>query len=82
MLSKPDSGKEFAELEIAMFLCALAVIFWHYQHFFVRGIYAGVGQIIKFPLYCIFGFFYDNGSLVVQVFWMISGLYIFGSIAS
>jgi peptidoglycan/LPS O-acetylase OafA/YrhL len=35
--SKPNSSKEFAGLEIARFLCALAVILWHYQHFFVKG---------------------------------------------
>jgi peptidoglycan/LPS O-acetylase OafA/YrhL len=77
MPSKPNSSKEFAGLEIARFLCALAVIFWHYQHFFVKGIYAGVGQAGKFPLYHLFGFFYDNGYLAVQIFWMISGLIFF-----
>jgi peptidoglycan/LPS O-acetylase OafA/YrhL len=77
MPSKPDSSKEFAGLEIARFLFALAVIFWHYQHFFVKGIYAGVGQPGKFPLYHLFGFFYDNGYLAVQIFWMISGLIFF-----
>lgn len=77
MPSKPDSSKEFAGLEIARFLCALAVIFWHYQHFFAKGIYAGGGQAARFPLYCIFGFFYDKGYLAVQIFWMISGFIFF-----
>jgi peptidoglycan/LPS O-acetylase OafA/YrhL len=55
MSSKPDSSKEFAGLEIARFLCALAVIFWHYQHFFVKGAYySGVADGVKFPLGRIF----------------------------
>jgi peptidoglycan/LPS O-acetylase OafA/YrhL len=71
MSSKPASSKEFAGLEIARFLCALAAIFWHYQHFFVEGIYAGressLDRTARFPLYCIFGFFYEHGDILDDI---------------
>jgi peptidoglycan/LPS O-acetylase OafA/YrhL len=77
MSNKSDPSKKFAGLEIARFLCALAVIFWHYQHFFVKGVYTGAGRAAEFPLYWLFGFFYDNGYCAVQIFWMISGFIFF-----
>jgi peptidoglycan/LPS O-acetylase OafA/YrhL len=77
MSSKPNSGKEFAGLEIARFLCALAVMFWHYQVFFVNGVATDLQPpaepVEKFPFYLIFSFFYHNGHFAVQIFWMISG---------
>jgi peptidoglycan/LPS O-acetylase OafA/YrhL len=87
MPNNPTSGREFAGLEIARFLCALAVMFWHYQHFFYKGIYESIASgadtapaaAVTFPLHWLFGFFYDNGNYAVQVFWMISGLYFSGS---
>ena len=81
MSSNSDSGKEFAGLELARFLCALAVMFWHYQVFFVYGIGTGVelpaNQVEKFPFYWLFSFFYDNGHFAVPIFWMISGFIFF-----
>jgi peptidoglycan/LPS O-acetylase OafA/YrhL len=80
MQDKPSSSKEFAGLEIARFLCALAVTFWHYQHFFMKGVGTGAlaaDQIAKLPLYWLFGFFYNNGHFAVPVFWMISGFIFF-----
>jgi peptidoglycan/LPS O-acetylase OafA/YrhL len=77
----PESGKEFGGLEIARFLAALAVMFWHYQHFFYKGIASGgdtpPADVITFPLHRLFGFFYDNGHYAVPVFWMISGFIFF-----
>jgi hypothetical protein len=65
MPSGPESGKEFAGLEIARFLSALAVMFWHYQHFFYKGVANGgdtaPAEAVTFPLHRLFGFFYDNG---------------------
>src|ERR1700722_15997927 len=77
MSSRPNSGKQFAGLEIARFLCALAVMSWHYQVFFVTVVLPAhdlpIGTGEKFPLYLIFSFFYNNGHFAVQIFWMISG---------
>jgi peptidoglycan/LPS O-acetylase OafA/YrhL len=71
--SHPD--KKFAGLEIARFLCALAVMFVHYQVFFMSGMFHKLSsnQMSQLPLYSIFSFFYNNGQLAVQIFWMISG---------
>ena len=85
MPNNPASGREFAGLEIAQFLCALAVMFWHYQHFFYKGIYESIASggdtapaaAVTFPLHWLFGFFYDNGNYAVPVFWMISGFIFF-----
>jgi peptidoglycan/LPS O-acetylase OafA/YrhL len=79
--SNPAPIKQFAGLEIARFLCALAVMFWHYQHFFITGIAVGkevqADEVTKFPFYRIFSFFYDNGHFAVPIFWMISGFIFF-----
>jgi peptidoglycan/LPS O-acetylase OafA/YrhL len=77
MSSQPNAGKQFAGLEIARFLCALAVMFWHYQVFFVNGVVTDhdlpAVPVEEFPFYLIFSFFYNNGHFAVQIFWMISG---------
>ena len=64
-------------LEFVRFLSALAVLFWHYQHFF----YSDIGRPDGFdpevmPLYSIFSWLYDYGYWGVQVFWCLSG-YVF-----
>ena len=55
-------------------ICALAILIFHYQHFF----YVGTGSTIfdrsSLPFYFIFSLFYDSGYLAVQIFWCISGL--------
>jgi peptidoglycan/LPS O-acetylase OafA/YrhL len=64
-------------LEVIRFVCAVAILFWHYQHFsfvaenpvdFVRE---------KQPLYSIFQPFYDYGYYGVTIFWCISGFIFF-----
>ena len=81
MAGNSTSTKQFAGLEIARFLCALAVMFWHYQHFFTNGIESGgeaqSGDVTNFPFYRFFSFFYDNGHFAVPIFWMISGFIFF-----
>ena len=77
----PIQAKHSPGCKLARFLCALAVMFWHYQVFFVYGIGTGVelpaNQVEKFPFYWLFSFFYDNGHFAVPIFWMISGFNIF-----
>lgn len=63
-------------LEIIRFFSSVAVLLWHYQHFFYV-----VDKPQNFiptqqPLYSYLNLFYDYGYLGVQVFWCISG-YIF-----
>jgi peptidoglycan/LPS O-acetylase OafA/YrhL len=67
---------ELAGIEILRFVCALGVLIWHYQHFFFRGAWnAELGAALRptLPLYSVFFIFYENGSLAVPFFWVISG---------
>ena len=73
--------KAFTGIEIGRFLCALAVILWHYQQFFQLGVETGGSEapsdVSKYPFYSILSFFYLNGHHAVVIFWMISGFIFF-----
>lgn len=72
--------KKFVGLELCRFFCAVAIVLWHYQHFFVKGIWDNsitTADRVHFPLYPILRIFYDNGYLSVQIFWVISGFIFF-----
>ena len=59
------------------FLAALAVLVWHYQHFWFVGPAVSPDFVrAEQPLYPLFKLFYEWGVYGVQVFWFISG-YIF-----
>lgn len=79
-MSLSSSNKEaskLAGLELIRFISALAVLFWHYQHFsFVADHQVNFVRESQ-PLYGIFGFFYDYGFYGVQVFWCLSGFIFF-----
>ena len=86
MLNTSDTRKEFAGLEMARFLCALAVMIYHYQFFSIIAIptnhgWAGYNwaadNVDKLPLYWLLWWFYHNGFFAVQIFWMISGFIFF-----
>jgi peptidoglycan/LPS O-acetylase OafA/YrhL len=67
---------ELAGIEILRFVCALGVIIWHYQNFFFVGAWIpAVGAALRptLPWYGLLHVFYENGSLAVQFFWVISG---------
>src|SRR6266404_2067473 len=67
---------ELAGIEILRFACAFGVLVWHYQHFFFYGAWdAELGVTLRptLPLYSALSIFYDNGSLAVPFFWVISG---------
>jgi len=67
---------ELAGIEILRFVCAFGVLVWHYQHFFFRGAWnPDLGAALRptLPLYSALFIFYDNGSLAVPFFWVISG---------
>jgi peptidoglycan/LPS O-acetylase OafA/YrhL len=73
--------KAFTGIEIGRFLCAVAVILWHYQQFFQRGLEGGgsdaPSEVVKYPFYSVLSFFYLNGHHAVVIFWMISGFIFF-----
>ena len=67
---------ELAGIELMRFICAFAVLIWHYQHFFFVGEWnSEAGKLLRptLPLYKYFSVFYENGSLAVPFFWVISG---------
>ena len=63
-------------IEIARVTCALAVLLWHYSHFFQT---AGAPPFVRAaqPLHWLFAPFYDHGLMGVYVFWSISGFIFF-----
>jgi peptidoglycan/LPS O-acetylase OafA/YrhL len=54
---------------------SLAILIWHYQHFFFIGTQPmpGYDRTIQ-PLWNLLGPLYINGQFAVQIFWCISGL--------
>lgn len=71
--------KQYLGIETLRFLCAVAVVVWHYQHF-----YMGVGEtfVVPFtremqPLHGLLKPFYGWGYMSVSIFWMISGFIFF-----
>lgn len=66
--------RHFNVLDLSRLLAAVAVLFWHYQHFYVA---PGWGEFhvnrAREPLYAWFAFLYDHGADAVQYFWAVSG---------
>lgn len=62
-------------------LAALAVVFWHYQHFYIVGDEASPASdwLLLAPLSDYLEFFYSNGHLAVEFFWVLSGFVFFYS---
>ncbi len=64
-------------LELLRFACAISVMVWHYNHFYVHGD-VHVGFVLSAqPLYGLLKPFYEAGWLGVQVFWALSGFIFF-----
>ena len=66
-------------LELMRFICALSVLLWHYQHFYVVGPASGeLGHDhAAQPLADWLAPFYGHGWLGVQAFWALSGFIFF-----
>lgn len=71
--------KQYLGIEALRFLCAVAVVVWHYQHF-----YMGLGEsyVVPFtremqPLSALLKPFYGWGYMAVSIFWQISGFIFF-----
>lgn len=79
LLSSPnsdfDNRKQIVSLDALRGIAAIAVIFWHYQHFFYSDGFADETNVAvsSLPLHFIFFPFYDYGYLAVQLFWIMSG---------
>jgi peptidoglycan/LPS O-acetylase OafA/YrhL len=73
--STPDHS--LLGLELLRFACAISVLLWHYNHFYVVG-HAHQGFSMQAqPLYALLKPFYEAGWLGVQVFWALSGFIFF-----
>lgn len=74
----PPEGRAFHGLELLRFLCALTIIVWHYQHFFMLDGHPipGFDRPLQ-PLYMLFCIPYNWGYFAVEVFWGISGFVFF-----
>lgn len=80
--SAPAGARVAAEptllgLELLRFACAVSVLLWHYNHFYVRGAAHRGFHIEGQPLYALLKPFYEAGWLGVQVFWALSGFIFF-----
>lgn len=66
--------RHFDVLDFTRLLAAVAVLFWHYQHFFVTPALTDhdIDRSIS-PWYAPLQLLYDNGHLAVQYFWAVSG---------
>ena len=75
------SENKLLGLELIRFICAVAVVIWHYQHFFYVADHPAnlVGD--KQPFYFLLRPFYVLGWMGVDIFWCISGYIFFGSIS-
>lgn len=66
-------------LELMRFVCALSVLLWHYQHFYVVG--PATAELVHDravqPLAAWLAPFYGHGWLGVQAFWALSGFIFF-----
>jgi peptidoglycan/LPS O-acetylase OafA/YrhL len=58
-------------------VAALAVVFWHWQHFFFQGAVPGPLQVEQQPFYNLFALFYRHGGDAVALFFSLSGFIFF-----
>ena len=66
--------RHFNVLDLSRLLAAVAVLFWHYQHFYVAPGWEDFHvNRAREPLYPWLAFFYDHGADAVQYFWAVSG---------
>ena len=69
------SSETIYGIEILRFISALAILIWHYQHFYFLGDQELVTQ--NQPFYTFFKLFYNYGYQGVNFFWCISGFIFF-----
>lgn len=64
-------------IEAIRFVSAVAVLFWHYQHFWFVADEAVAFSRESQPFYTLFAFLYSFGNYGVEVFWCLSGFVFF-----
>jgi peptidoglycan/LPS O-acetylase OafA/YrhL len=69
-------------LDFARGIAALAVVLWHWQHFFFNGPVPGVFQREEQPFYSVLFLFYEKGWFAVDFFFALSGFVFFWLYAS
>ena len=74
IISRAD---RFHSLDALRGVAALAVVFWHWQHFALIGPVVQVFERKQQPLYDFFRIFYDAGWLAVDLFFSLSGFIFF-----
>ncbi|WP_421852468.1 acyltransferase family protein [Novosphingobium sp.] len=67
--------RHFNALDLSRLLAACAVLFWHYQHFFVPPVefHFNVNRPKVSPFYHELWWLFDYGHVAVQYFWAVSG---------
>jgi len=69
---------EFIGIHLLRYVCALAVVIYHYRHFFYFGYTPSIiYNLQEFPFFKWLKFFYIYGNSAVQIFWAISGFIFF-----
>jgi peptidoglycan/LPS O-acetylase OafA/YrhL len=71
--ARSEGQNKLLGLELVRFICAFAVLFWHYQHFSFIAARPVAFVRDHQPLYSVLRILYDNGYQGVPVFWCISG---------
>ena len=72
------TAKRLYSLDVLRGVAALAIIFWHWQHFFsVRGTWQVVWSRSMQPVYAVFKPLYDLGWVAVDIFFAVSGFVFF-----
>lgn len=65
--------QRFHSLDVLRGVAALAVVFWHWQHFFYNGLVPGAMDMERLPLYGVFAPLYRHGWQAVDLFFALSG---------
>jgi peptidoglycan/LPS O-acetylase OafA/YrhL len=78
MNNHATSPRRLHSLDALRGVAALAVVFWHWQHFFFSGtaLAAGFNKEAQ-PFYEVFKIFYQHGALGVYLFFSLSGFIFF-----
>ena len=69
--------ERFESLDALRGLAALAVVLWHWQHFFYQGTRPHMPDIQRLPLSPLLSLFYTQGWLGVDLFFALSGFILY-----
>lgn len=73
-----DEPRHLHSLDIARGIAAFAVVFWHWQHFFVVGLQPRADFRAQLqPMFSVFRLFYMHGHEAVSLFFSLSGFIFF-----